>query len=684
MPKAVPATHQDRSMRVQVDRSAGQEAQASAIKALVSRAQTSAVYQSARKSYELRLIDRQGNTYLELHYRNFASRASSFLKGVLTGTRANRTEARESARSAAADFHAGLAASKAAQDAGLNLLRQHVRASRGVDPLALAVLDEDRAAVDRDVKSAMRKVRTYLQGDQATMAKLVASEARDLSIYAPGMRLMKKSVPDVLQSWDEKWTLEKTSGLLLDLGLNATRPASDAAEPETLARPDLEEGLFNEHLSESKLAAKSGSLQQSQWVKEFVPAGSKVQAGASATTLRLLELLSRTPGITGPEVEAVMNGITKYWAGSFIKQVRGEFHTTAEVWASYNHFLESQRIPRELTALVPQSKGMIERLAKDEEGQAQLLQMHANMRHARAEGLAAEGATLVRAQLAELEAQLPLREAVMLHLPPGPQILVDMAPDSEQVTSLLESMRSEMSRRREALQPPVSAEVDEALNQLRAISSGRALLAHEFPPLKGHIDMLPPSFDERLDKIASSGIELGAHDQKSASSKMETQLRELHTSLPTKEAAIYLLPRALMALRPLLEKVPPKGYESEMRAVVRSLNSSSWFDTDLNAGVKASLKKLAEVLPARIHLWATFPEYQQRLDHLESQGAGSRLDELANDVFVRAKQGLEVDSHLSKTLGELERQVDVARQPDEPMPAAPPQPHPAPNLSSGN
>jgi hypothetical protein len=90
---------------------------------------------------------------------------------------------------------------------------------------------------------------------------------------------------------------------------------------------------------EMKESRRDEGVQGSNWEQEFLPEGTRTKSGVSATTIRLLKTLSIDNRITALEIEAVMNGVCMYWDHSLIKKLTGEYHTTAEVWSTYNNFL---------------------------------------------------------------------------------------------------------------------------------------------------------------------------------------------------------------------------------------------------------------------------------------------------------------------------------------------------------
>lgn len=195
------------------------------------------------------------------------------------------------------------------------------------------VTDTDSAAVERDVAAAM----TTIKGIFAELAKRndktsaavtnsIDRPGRDKIAYATFTWDGRMSV--LLEKWDTSWSIADTAGLLLDIGLNVKGQRGGGRG-----------SLMNETLSGSR--AKSGTVDtNSDWVTEFLPEGTDVKAGASATTAQLLRMLEEMD-IPLPQVEAILNGVVAFWDG-WKKQASGQFHTAAEVWAVYNEHLEQR------------------------------------------------------------------------------------------------------------------------------------------------------------------------------------------------------------------------------------------------------------------------------------------------------------------------------------------------------
>lgn len=205
----------------------------------------------------------------------------------------------------------------------MSLVRQRVTD----DPIASVVLDTDSEAVKKDVNSAMTKLKTMILNNKELL-KILDKDGRDRKIYAPIQSYWKK-MDGLLESWDASWSTEDTCGLMLDIGLQLGKGVKTTA-PYKMTK-------------EMETSRRDEGVKGSNWEQEFIPEGTRTQSGVSATTIRLLKTLSLDSSITALEIEAVMNGVSMYWDHSIIKKITGEYHTTAEVWATYNNFLlESQ------------------------------------------------------------------------------------------------------------------------------------------------------------------------------------------------------------------------------------------------------------------------------------------------------------------------------------------------------
>ena len=198
-------------------------------------------------------------------------------------------------------------------------VRQYVKD----DPVVSVALDTDKKSVKRDVNRAMAKLKETILNNQELLEQL-NKHGRDRKIYAPIQSLWKK-MDGLLRSWNNSWSVEDTCGLMLDIGLQLGRGIRSAPQFE-----------MTDEMKESR---RDEGVQGSNWEQEFLPEGTRTKSGVSATTIRLLKTLSIDNRITALEIEAVMNGVCMYWDHSLIKKLTGEYHTTAEVWSTYNNFL---------------------------------------------------------------------------------------------------------------------------------------------------------------------------------------------------------------------------------------------------------------------------------------------------------------------------------------------------------
>lgn len=206
------------------------------------------------------------------------------------------------------------------------------------DPVVEAVIDKDKAAVKSMVDTTMTKIRLWiLREDRNTkaIASALRRSGRDWFVYAP-IQSWISDLGQLLENWSDKWTLEETTGLMIDLSLALRKVVADS-----LGRNDE---VMNTLMAASRQKNKSVN-RESAWVQEFVPEGAKVQSGASATTGLLLRLLQVAD--TSPQgIEAVMNGLYHYWNGkdgpwgARLKQLRGEYHTAVEIWGVYMFYLQ--------------------------------------------------------------------------------------------------------------------------------------------------------------------------------------------------------------------------------------------------------------------------------------------------------------------------------------------------------
>lgn len=578
MPPPIVSNVANAHLRVQVN--AEQHSNADAVAALLSSAQTSRPYQKAKANYELRLINSDGNQYLELHKRNALSRVGSFLKGIFTRSRSQNTQARELARTGGAEFYA----QHVAGVSSLHKLRQHVRAPAGKDPVATAARDQDIASVKRDIDATMFKVRDYLLKDQEAEARLKGHVTRDAKVYAPFQTLVKKQDAwGLLKKWSPtSWSAANTSAFMMDLGLQMTRDIKGLPPPRSV-RGDIGTGNFAKILSNSKQAAINNSLQDSAWVREFLPAQTEVNHGASFSTAKLLQLIDRVPDIQLSETEAVVNGLTNYWDNNIIKQRRGEFHTVAEAWATYNQYLDSERIPRGLNALAPQSAAMIKFLNTSSEGRETLLSVYNEFNRSVAQdGLAAS-----------------------------------------------------------------QTKLQEKLKTLEDEFSGRELLVCYLPYLKAGMKLVPdePRYNDALVQIASNYRQLKQEKNPGKDSLLNLQLVELVSDLPDRQALSVLAARDSFVVA-LINITPQEAKFDNLIASVRSqwtanmINPTEEGNADL---FKQARNDLIDALPAREKIGVFFPDQRKMLKQIPvSPEIDAKLQNIAGNYLQLMKEDQKV------------------------------------------
>ena len=220
------------------------------------------------------------------------------------------------------------------------------------DPVATVAMDPDGKAVEADVAVAMSRIRgtlatlrTMRAHDQKNppsaspreqeAARLILdglhTKGRDKVAYATFA--LKGRMDELLDGWDESWTVENTVGLLIDMSLATRAPR---------ARKGDQPGPKGELMSPGLMDSRGGHHdvnKQSAWY-QGLPENAQTHSGASATTAQLLLMLEDLD-VPLPQVEAVMNGLVRYWGG-VARKVSGNYHTAAEIWAVYNEHLESR------------------------------------------------------------------------------------------------------------------------------------------------------------------------------------------------------------------------------------------------------------------------------------------------------------------------------------------------------
>lgn len=200
------------------------------------------------------------------------------------------------------------------------------------DSIEDTVMDTDTESLKKDLDTAMGKIKKKIleitkESDKAK--KSLEKSGRDWMVYAP-LASWKSNMLGLLKNWDTSWSIEETSGLLLDIGIAMKSLADEGKESK--------EKIMNDYMGKTRTSSKKVN-KDSQWAKDM-PEGTQMQAGVSATTGNLLKTL-RWLNVNGPEeIEAIMNGIIKYWKNSKLKWALGQYHTAAEVWTAYTYHLE--------------------------------------------------------------------------------------------------------------------------------------------------------------------------------------------------------------------------------------------------------------------------------------------------------------------------------------------------------
>jgi hypothetical protein len=200
------------------------------------------------------------------------------------------------------------------------------------------VLAKDKKKLKADVDNAMLKIqKKIVKGKSAFSEQLRSSLAgetgRDRFFYAP-IKGHYKDLLELLQSWDaKKWSVEASAGLLIDI----SRTVKDDTGETT-------KNLLNPQLM--KVRGPKGEHKinlQATWVEDLEKFGvdkkKGLKTGPSMSTAIVLRFLRRMKETSDEETEAIANALVLYWKNS-IKHMRGEYHTTVEVWAAYTRHLE--------------------------------------------------------------------------------------------------------------------------------------------------------------------------------------------------------------------------------------------------------------------------------------------------------------------------------------------------------
>ena len=203
------------------------------------------------------------------------------------------------------------------------------------DPVEEIALEGDMQETKALVDRMMGTLKDKIQRNDRMARRLRQRTGRDAWVYA-GFFQRNNMLYQILEGWDESWSLRRTCGLLLDLGL-ALRELCNPME------------IMNKRLSRGRNHVTHRVIRESKWATEDVPQGAELQSGPSATTGQLLRLLNQFRDvISAAEIEAVMTGAVDYWKnGSTIKWLLGDYHTAVEVWAVYMWYLQQHQQVRE-------------------------------------------------------------------------------------------------------------------------------------------------------------------------------------------------------------------------------------------------------------------------------------------------------------------------------------------------
>ena len=314
-------------------------------------------------------------------------------------------------------------------------VRKRKKRVKQKDPVATVTADPDSKAVKQDVVAAMTKIRGTLatiktmrdndlkargydseraeDDEEEATRKIVEGlheKGRDKIAYATFAR--KGKMDELLDAWDDSWPVEKTAGLLVDMSLALRRPRARDGDVPTAPRGEL----LSQHLQNSRAEKDHAVNKESDWYQDL-PENTETHAGASATTANLLLMLEDLD-VPLAQVEAIMNGLVKYWSGP-ARKASGHYHTPAEIWAVYNDHLE-----RRLSHQWAINKQRLEDEAQERADEAdRALQAHRDMvRQSTVDAAAAQvqvAAQAHAAALAQTQVQAPLGQPAVAAAQPG-------------------------------------------------------------------------------------------------------------------------------------------------------------------------------------------------------------------------------------------------------------------------
>lgn len=218
------------------------------------------------------------------------------------------------------------------------------------DPIRGAALDSNRPQVEADFNRGFGKIRSQIlsycnESGTDGVSTLLAGTGRDKKAYA---FFTSGNMLDMLKSWKpDEWSMAKSAGFLADISLNLRdAKALFPTKHKGQYAVDKKYSEIPKEVRKQGGAARENFVRQGDWAQNVLPENTPVKMGISSTTGVVLELIARlndpqadsTTLCTDEEVEAITNGLMDFW-DSGIKQLSGEYHTAAEVWATYNNYL---------------------------------------------------------------------------------------------------------------------------------------------------------------------------------------------------------------------------------------------------------------------------------------------------------------------------------------------------------
>ena len=99
---------------------------------------------------------------------------------------------------------------------------------------------------------------------------------------------------------------------------------------------------MNTHMKNSQDRLNKICIPTSEWYLNL-PRGASSKAGVSMSTAISLQFMLHIGVSDIKQIEAFVNGLIRYWQNNFIKRLTSKYHTPAEVWSSYNYFLEKNK-----------------------------------------------------------------------------------------------------------------------------------------------------------------------------------------------------------------------------------------------------------------------------------------------------------------------------------------------------